>query len=328
MSGVAGLRVGFLGVAHVHAAGYAGLLRGVDLGARPTAVFDPDPARATAFGGTFGLRVARDPEELCRTVDAVIVTAEHARLAPFTRVAVAHGRPVLCEKPLGASLADAAEVAGLGGWVSVAFPVRYAPSVRSATVRYQSGDLGRLVAAVGVNRGAFPGGFFGRRALSGGGAIVDHVVHLADALQLITGCRYDTVYAEAGRLRGVGDVEDAAAVIATTTDGAWVSIDPSWSHPAGMAGANDCALDIWCEAARLEVDAFARHAELVDDTGRLHHLGYGPSIDQLMLADLVAALRADRPPPVPAEAGLRAAELAFGAAEAAETGVVVRIGGS
>lgn len=326
MSGTASLRVGFLGVAHVHAAGYAGLLRGVDLGARPTAVFDSDPALAAAFGATYDLEVVHDPGQLCRSVDAVVVTAEHARLAPLARVAVDHGRPVLIEKPLGASLADAREVAGLAGWVSVAFPVRYAPSVRVATARFHSGELGRLMAAVGVNRGSFPGGFFGHRALSGGGAIVDHVVHLTDALQFITGCRYDTVYAEAGRLRAIGDVEDAAAVVATTTDGAWVSIDPSWSHPAGMAGANDCALEIWCEAARLKVDAFARHAELVDEKGLLHHLGYGPSIDQLMLADFVAALRTDRPPPVPAEAGLRAAEVAFGAAEAADTGAVVRIG--
>ncbi|MHB8244729.1 MAG: Gfo/Idh/MocA family protein [Acidimicrobiales bacterium] len=319
------IRVGMLGCAHVHAAGYARHLVSEELGARLVAVWDADRASAEAFAKEFGITVADEPEVLCRGVDAVIVTSEHVRYAAMVYAAAAAGLPVLCEKPLGTSTEEGAALLGSGAWLSVAFPVRYTHQVRAAREEIASGRLGSLLAMSGVNHGSFPGRFFGTRSLSGGGAIIDHVVHIADALRFLTHCEYDTVYSEAERFWEVGDVEDCAQVVATTTDGAWASIDPSWSRPRGMAGANDFVMTLWFERGRVLIDGFARHGTLVGEGGAVAHRGYGASMDSLMLADWVAAVTEGRPPPVSALDGWKATEVALAAAASSKSGEVVTL---
>jgi predicted dehydrogenase len=197
------IKIGFLGCAHVHAATYCQELRLSQQG-RPVAVFDHDRARADAFAAAHDLTVAPTPEGLCAMVDAVIITGEHVTYPEYVAVAATAGVPVLCEKPLGTSAEAAKAILSSGAWLSVAFPVRYAPPVRQAKAAIENGSLGALVAMSGTNHAAFPGGFFGTRSESGGGALIDHVVHLADALRWLTGCEYRTVYAEAGRFSRVG----------------------------------------------------------------------------------------------------------------------------
>jgi myo-inositol 2-dehydrogenase/D-chiro-inositol 1-dehydrogenase len=319
--------VGFLGCAHVHAEAYLAELDGAELDGRAVAVFDHDLERARSFASGRDLTVAAGAEELCRKVDAAIVTSEHVRYPELVAVAAATGTPVLCEKPLGTTVEAAAAILGSGAWLSVAFPVRYARPVAETKAAIDRGELGRLLAMSGVNHAAFPGRFFGARADAGGGAILDHVVHLADALRWLTGCEYASVYAEASNLRNVGDVEDSAQVIARTHDGAWVSIDPSWSRPAGMAGANDFVMTLWFEHGYLTVDAFARRGTVVGDGGRVRHEPYGVGMNAALLADWLAAIRAGAPPPIPMEDGWKATELALAALASAETGKVVELAG-
>lgn len=317
------ITVGMLGCAHVHAKAYAGLLVSGQLGARLVAVYDPEHERAVRFADGFGISVFDDPEVLCKGVDAVVVTSEHVRYPELVRAAATVGRPILCEKPLGASAEAAASLMAQSGWLSVAFPVRYVHQVRAAKIQIERAELGPLLATSAVNHGSFPGHFFGNRSLSGGGAIIDHVVHVADALRYLTGCEYRSVYAEAGRFRSVGDVEDCAQVVATTDGGAWVSIDPSWSRPQGMLGANDLAMTLWFEGGRVAIDAFARRGTVVREGGESEHRGYGSSMDALMLADWVSAIVEGRPPPVPALDGWKATEVALAAAASASSGLVV-----
>lgn len=319
------IRVGMLGVAHVHAAGYAERLRSGELGARVVAVFDAEAARARSFAERFDLTVYPDPAALCQQVDAVIVTGEHVAYPELVAVAAAAGRPILCEKPLGVTEVASRQLLEHSGWLSVAFPVRYAEAMVAARRQIEQGRLGRLLAMSGTNHGAFPGGFFGERARSGGGALIDHVVHVADALRWLTGCEYQTVYAEAGRFRDVGDVEDCAQVVATTTEGAWASIDPSWSRPPGMAGANDLVMTLWFEHGQLRLDAFAPRADLVTGDGRMSHQGYGTDMDTDMLRSWVTAVAAGASPPVPALDGWKATQVALAAAESARTHQVVTL---
>jgi predicted dehydrogenase len=321
------IRVGFLGCAHVHADSYLAELQGGGLDAKATAVFDHDADRAGAFARQANLTVAASAERLCGMVDAAIVASEHARYPALVAAASETETPVLCEKPLGVSVEAANAILSSGAWLSVAFPVRYARPVAQAKAVVAAGGLGRLLAMSGVNHAPFPGRFFGTRAASGGGAIVDHVVHLADTLRWLAGCEYETVYAEAGSFRDVGDVEDVAQVVATTRDGAWVSIDPSWSRPAGMAGANDFVMTMWFEHGHLTVDAFACHGTVVGESGRVRHEPYGVGMNSALLADWLTAVRSGAPPPIPIEDGWKATELALAALASAETGKVVELAG-
>jgi predicted dehydrogenase len=316
------IRIGFLGCAHVHAPVYRDELR-VSPRGRVTAVFDHDRARAAAFAAPDGLTVAETAEHLCSLVDAVVITGEHAAYPELVATAAAAGVPVLCEKPLGVTAEAAAAILGSGAWLSVAFPVRYAHPVRQAKAEIARGNLGRLLAMSGTNHGSFPGGFFGSRAAAGGGALIDHVVHVADALRWLTGCEYQAVYAEAGRFAAVGDVEDAGQVTVTTTEGAWATIDPSWSRPAGMPGANDLVMTLWFEHGHLTVDAFARHASLARADGTLAELPYGRGMDAGLLDDWLRAIESGAPPPVPAADGWKATEVALAALRSADEGRVI-----
>ncbi len=115
-------------------------------------------------------------------------------------------------------------------------------------------------------------------------------VHLADALRYLTGCEFATVLAESGRFFEVGDVEDCAQLVATTTRGAWASIDSSWSRPQGMPGANDFEMTMWFERGEVRLDGFARHATRFSPGGVVELVEYGRSMNAQMLADFVRAV--------------------------------------
>lgn len=319
------IRIGLLGCAHVHAADYVTDLRVGRLAGTAVAVFDAEPSRAVAFAAQHGLIVADDPDGLCRQVDAVIVVSEHRRYPEMVAAAAAASRPVLCEKPLGATLEDCRSLLSTPAWLSVSFPVRYAEAVVRVRRLTGDGSLGVLLAMSGTNRGAFPGGFFGTKALAGGGAIIDHVVHVADTLRFLTGCDYSTVYAEAGQFRQVGDVEDCAQVVATTTDGAWASIDPSWSRPADMPGALDLEMTLWFEKGRLHLNECEGRGMLIGSDGRVAYEDYGEGTNVRLLADWIAAFTRGGSPPIPASEGAKATALALAAVRSAETGEVVDV---
>ncbi|MDA8297290.1 MAG: Gfo/Idh/MocA family oxidoreductase [Actinomycetota bacterium] len=317
------MRVGLLGCAHVHAAHYVAALRAGDIGARAVALYDPDSEQAAAFAAAHGLERATDAASLCGAVDAVIVVSEHSRYVEMVQSAARAGLPVLCEKPFGASLGDLRTLLATDVWCSVAFPMRYAPPLVRAKAMIEQGGLGELVAMSGTNRGSYPGGFFGDRARSGGGALIDHVVHVADALYVLSGLEYETVYAEAGRFRNVGDVEDVAQVLATTTSGAFASIDSSWSRPAAMPGGLDFQMTLWFERATLHLDGMARRGLVVAADGSIDYEEYGRGVNEAMLSAWVRAIESGAAPPIPALDGARATELALGALRSAETGRVV-----
>ena len=67
-----------------------------------------DPAKAQAFAAHWGGAAAPDIEALCADpeVDIVYVASPHSAHAEHARLALAAGKPVLCEKPLTPTLAQ------------------------------------------------------------------------------------------------------------------------------------------------------------------------------------------------------------------------------
>ena len=201
-----------------------------------------------------------------------MVCCEPTRQLSLVQVAAQAGRPVLCEKPFGTTLAEAEALLRLAGKVpiSVAFPVRYHPAAVQLRQAVQRGDLGATRAVWATNRNCFPGGWFADPALAGGGCLLDHVVHVADLLRWIWGTEYASVMAEAGALHTPGlKVEDTAMVLVECTNGMIVTINPSMSRPRGMPGALDLVMKVWGNAAVAKLDVFAEVFESVDDRGAL-----------------------------------------------------------
>ena len=193
------LPVAMVGAGHVHAPGYLRCLATNDK-VKVVGVYDPDPGTARRLADNSGAPALRSPEEASAAAEAVVVCCEPTRQLSLVQVAAQAGRPVLCEKPFGTTLADAEALLRLAGKVpiSVAFPVRYHPAALQLRQAVQRGDLGATRAVWATNRNCFPGGWFADPALAGGGCLLDHVVHVADLLRWIWGTEYSSVMAEAG----------------------------------------------------------------------------------------------------------------------------------
>src|SRR5947209_6613557 len=83
-------------------------------------------------------------------------------------------------------------------WASpmTAFPCRYSPVMQKLKAMIDSGSAGKVLAFRGTNRGRNPGGWFIDRQLSGGGAMIDHTVHVTDLMRWLLRDEVKEVYAE------------------------------------------------------------------------------------------------------------------------------------
>lgn len=264
------LRVAFLGVAHMHAATYASLLPSV--GGEVVGAYDPDGGLVEDFARRFGCRAippgtadAAVSRELARLrPDAIVVAGTNARHRELLEAGAALGVPVLLEKPLGASLDDAARIRSLVRErslpVFMALPMRFNSVVRSVRANLAAGRLGSPAEPFGVravhatNHGKVPSGWFVRRNEAGGGALLDHTIHLVDAVHWLLGAEPVDVHARAAG--SAGEVERFALLTMRWTDGVTAVLDPSWAHPAKYPIWPDFTLRIVGEAGVVEADAF------------------------------------------------------------------------
>lgn len=320
------LRVGLLSFAHVHASGLATLLSatGVEVLAG-----DDDLDRGRQGAAATGARFVGDVGAVLEGgVDAVVICAENARHRELTERAAAAGAWVLTEKPLattdsdGEAMIRACERAGVG--LMVAFPMRFAPPVVRAVDLARSGALGRIAALSGANPGTCPGGWFVDPALSGGGALIDHTVHLVDLMCWITGAEPARVYACTNRLIGPEHgVETGGQVQVTFSDGTFAALDASWSRLPSYPVWGGLTLEVVGTDGAVSVDAFGEQFLATSDTTRLLRFGVDPN--RAMLAEFVASVRERRAPAVTGMDGLRATAVALAAYRSAASGQPVEV---
>jgi len=133
-------------------------------------------------------------EELCRCpeVDAVLVATPNACHLQDVLTAVAAGRPVLCEKPMGMDagecrrMVEAARNAGV--LLGVAQVFRFAESTARFRERIAAGDIGRPIfarAEFSYSGAGHARSWLNNRSMAGGGPIADVGVHCIDALRYL-----------------------------------------------------------------------------------------------------------------------------------------------
>jgi D-xylose 1-dehydrogenase (NADP+, D-xylono-1,5-lactone-forming) len=116
---------------------------------RAVAVGSRDLARAEAVARDFGLdRAYGSYEELLAddAVEAVYIGTPNSAHAPWAIAAARAGKHVLCEKPLGADLAEAEAMAtaarDAGVWLMEAFMYRFHPRTLRLQELVRAGDIG------------------------------------------------------------------------------------------------------------------------------------------------------------------------------------------
>ena len=200
-----------------------------------------------------------------------------------------------------------------------AFPVRYLPAVQHAREVVRSGGVGRVLAVNGTNHGQIPGGWFLDAELAGGGAVMDHTVHVADALRWILGAEAGSVYAEIGTFFGADDVDDGAILTielegGLIASGAFATIDPSWSRGDGYPTWGDVTLRITGTSGVIEVDAFAQHLTTFDHESKsVSWTHTDEDMNVLMLDDFLRGVAEGSPAGASGVDGLRALEIVLAA---------------
>ena len=326
------IKIGIMSFAHMHAFGYAMALKALP-DVELTAIHDDDAKRGRAMAKQFGTRFVADQAAfLALDTQAVIITSENARHRGMVEAAAAAGKWILCEKPIAPTVEDAKAIVaackkarvGLG----TAFPCRYAQPLIAAKAQIDAGALGKVYAVTCTNHGQSPGGWFADEALSGGGATMDHTVHVADLLRWMLGKDITKVYCELGTQlhHDTLKTDDLGSVHMELEGGVQVSHIASWSRPKSFHTWGDVTMDFIGEKGVLSVDAFNQKITVFDDKlGRAVWAGWGDSLDDGLVADFVASVRERRDPAITGVDGLRATEVTTAAYKAFRTGRMVKV---
>jgi predicted dehydrogenase len=159
------------------------------------AVFDVDSTVNREVAAQFGAAPASSvPELLAAGVDAVYIGSPPKAHLEQALAAAAAGKHVLCEKPLGLSVADAermlAACARAGVWLGTAFMMRFHAQHQAALRLVREGRLGKPVFARAQLSCWYPplaGAWRQDPAESGGGSLIDMGGHCIDLLEMFFG---------------------------------------------------------------------------------------------------------------------------------------------
>ncbi|MCS6776161.1 MAG: Gfo/Idh/MocA family oxidoreductase [Chloroherpetonaceae bacterium] len=325
------VKIGMMSFAHLHALSYAQVLtqRADTL---LVGVADHDLERAQQMGQKYGAPVFASYEALLASpeVEAVVICSENARHRALTEMAAQAGKHVLCEKPLATSVEDGeamiAACQRAGVQLMTAFPCRFSPVFQRLKAVIESGDAGQVLAIRGTNRGRNPGGWFTRKEESGGGATIDHTVHVTDLMRWLLRDEVREVYAEISNGIHHQDYDDIGFLSLTFQNGVFATLDASWSRPKSFPTWGDVTMEVVTERGTLSMDMFAQNLVLYSDrTQSISWEFWGTNIDDAMIGAFAAAIASGAPVPVSGEDGLRAAEVAFAAYRSAELGAPVRL---
>lgn len=250
------LRVGIVGC------GLIGHKRAAVLGRdKLIACFDVNGRAAESMVERFGGAACRSHDELLgHALDVVIVAVPHDQLAAHACAALDASAHVLVEKPAGIGSAEVGRIAraaeAADRRVKVGFNHRFHPAIARAIAEARSDRFGPVLhmrARYGHGgRIGYEHEWRARRAVAGGGELVDQGMHLLDLSYWLFG----PLPLMSALLRTEYwpiEVEDNAVIIlGDDTRGPWTMFHTSWTEWKNLF-----SLEIFCRSAKLQVDGLA-----------------------------------------------------------------------
>lgn len=322
------MKIAILGIAHMHGYSYVRALKRMN-DIEITGLFDEDRSRMSTACKELGVKPYEHPEELVAGSDGVIVTSENSTHRKFVEIAAKAGKHVLCEKPIATSVEDAEAMIEICRRNSVklqmAFPVRYSASVRKAREIITGGLLGEVVSLVGTNHGRMPGGWFTDPVLGGGGAVMDHTVHVVDIVRWLLNCEFTQVYATYGTLIHDIPVEDCGLEMFKLSTGQYMTLDCSWSRPKAHPYWGDVTLHIVGTRGTLFLDVFNSKIEVYSNEKGNRWENYGDNLDSLMIEEFLKVLREGKEPFTEGNDGLQSLKVVMAAYRSFREGKVVEV---
>lgn len=238
-------RLGFLGVGWIGRHRLEAIVR--DGRADVIAIADPsrerrDAALAIAPGAVTCENLAQLLEQ---PIDGIVIATPSAHHAEHCLAALFHGCAVFCQKPLGRTAAETAQVVaaarGVNCLLGVDLSYRYTAAIQRIREVLRDGGIGRVFAVDLVFHNAYgpDAAWFYDRTASGGGCVIDLGIHLVDlALWLLDFPAAEVIDAQlytrgAPLLPDDRQVEDYAAVQLRLAGGVVVQLACSWRLSAG-----------------------------------------------------------------------------------------------
>lgn len=308
------LKVGVLGTRHVHASDMAKIL--VAQGQEIVGAWDENEAAQAEWRNLSIGPLLETRDEVLAASDVIIVAGTNRERVTDTVAAMDAGLPVLTEKPVAIDDEGVADLIAArdrhpNAKVSVALPLRFSDAFDRAGKAVRSGAIGTPLGARGTNHGQYPGGWFGDKAEAGGGALTDHIVHIADGLCWMLDQQASCVYAvAASRMYDDLDVEDCGIATVEFESGAFASIDASWSRPRSFPVWGDVWLVLVGSEGRMVIDPFAKRLNHFDDrAGKLTHMHFMDDMTANLLSAFTAYVRDEGPNPVTLSEGIHASEI-------------------
>ena len=220
---------------------------------------DIDEGRLKEAGEEFGItRLYTNLDEMLRLteLDALSVCTWNSAHAECTIKALDAGKHVLCEKPMATTLEDAERMKEAaernGKLLMIGFVRRFGDDMKIIRDYAANGYFGDIyyAKATYLRRNGNPGGWFGDKARSGGGPLIDLGVHVIDFVRCVMGnphatsvygSTYQKLFARSNiktpkgyvsrsaTAHDICDVEDLASAMVRFDNGATLQIETSFS---------------------------------------------------------------------------------------------------
>ena len=347
------IRVGILGLRHLHPRSYMPLFHAAEM--EVLAAAERDDGVLDAFIRDFGVRGYADWRELadCERLDLAVVFLPHAECPEAASACARRGFNLLVEKPMAAtvegSLLMIREAREAGVILSTPYVWRFHPVALEMKRLVASVALGSIVGCSGRCAAGRPArytesgaGWMLEKTLSGGGPMHNLGVHWIDLFRWMLQDEVREVVARNVRASGNYDVEDNSFALLTFSRGAVLALDISYSVPGNYPHGRDLFLSLrgtrgivsWSPSFGSLHEALL----VCTDTGEFSVPG-GSRIDLDMpaqegyagisglkfLEDLARSIRLKSEPSITGIDGLRALEVVESIYQAAETGRAVSV---
>lgn len=217
------------------ASDYATAIAALD-GVELAAVVDVNPDAAAALAAPAGAASFATVADMlaAEKIDGALVSAPPAFHPALASELLEARVPVLCEKPLCITSAQAERLCDLARNQDVVFTMatkfRFVDDVAEARELIRSGRIGEVLLFENAFTGRvdMTGRWNSDKAISGGGVLIDNGTHSVDLVRHFLG-PIESVQAIEGKRMQAVDVEDSVTVFCRSRSGAMCTVDLSWS---------------------------------------------------------------------------------------------------
>ncbi|HJF31283.1 MAG TPA: Gfo/Idh/MocA family oxidoreductase [Sporosarcina psychrophila] len=324
------MKLGMMSFAHMHAYSYAdGVKRlpNVEL----VGIFDENVERGQEAARKYDtVHYSDQAEFLSLEMEAVIICSENNRHKEMVVNAAKAKKHILCEKPIATNLTDAKEIIQVckdhAVILQIAYPVRFSSPIQQVKEMIDNGELGDIVAFRTTNRGQNPGGWFIDKEQSGGGAVLDHTVHMVDIMRWYLNEEVTEVKAIIDSYFHDIAIDDAGLLTLEFENGVIASHDASWSRFTEYPTWGDVTIEVIGTKQTVKVDAFNEHVKMFSSGKKsLEHIFYGNDMDFGLIRDFINCVKEGREPSITGYGGLKSLAVSLAAYESSKFKKAIRL---